>query len=172
MGTRSLTVMKDDESREIAVMYRQFDGYPDGHGQELVDFLNKAQHNGMDCLAAQIVAHFKTEHGCGGIYLHPAGTRDCGEEWIYTVYRDEEPNGGIRLKVQGGCVTFFGLPGTKQDNMPVLFDGDLKEFNAEAIEGRYNEKMNNKEIPNDYLNQTQAEDLASKLADVEDLMPQ
>lgn len=32
MGTRSLTVMKDT-GNEIAVLYRQFDGYPEGHGQ-------------------------------------------------------------------------------------------------------------------------------------------
>lgn len=63
MGTRSLTVLKDDEDVEIAVMYRQYDGYPDGHGQQLAEFIRNADHNGMDCLAAQIVAHFKTESG-------------------------------------------------------------------------------------------------------------
>ena len=70
MGTRSLTIFQEKE--EIAVLYRQFDGYPEGHGRELAEFLsgykftkgkidNPKTANGMDCLAAQIVAHFKTE---------------------------------------------------------------------------------------------------------------
>ena len=40
MSTRSLTVMTDN-GKEIAVLYRQMDGYPTGHGQELVDFLKQ-----------------------------------------------------------------------------------------------------------------------------------
>lgn len=99
MGTRSLTVFiepsyKDDE-HEIAVMYRQFDGYISEHGHELAQFLagrlvvngigpdDMRNFNGMGCLAAQVVAHFKTE--VGGFYLHAAGTRDVGEEFIYEI---------------------------------------------------------------------------------------
>ena len=91
MGTRSLTVLYDtkypeQDAEEIAVLYRQFDGYPDGHGAELDEFLkdmvivngismseNRHIAYGGSCLAAQIIAHFKTE--AGGFYLHPAGTR-------------------------------------------------------------------------------------------------
>ena len=101
MGTRCLTVFvdlrKDEKGKEIAVLYRQMDGYPDGHGAELQQFLakrpivngynstdeqNKA-FNGMGCLAASVVAHFK--QAIGEFYLHPPGTRDIGEEYIYTV---------------------------------------------------------------------------------------
>jgi len=42
--------------------------------------------NGMGCLAAQIVAHFKD--GAGGIYLFPAGSRNCGEDYTYLVTGD------------------------------------------------------------------------------------
>ena len=74
MGTRSLTVFNDTwENEEIAVFYRQFDGYPEGHGKELLDLLKDMRvvngmnsenmkfkiANGMDCLAAQVVAHLK-----------------------------------------------------------------------------------------------------------------
>lgn len=97
MGTRCLTVFKNEEGTEIAVLYRQMDGYPEGHGQELADFLaDKAlvngiggdttkatAFNGMPCLAASVVAHFKDD--IGSFYLYPAGTRDIGEEYIYTV---------------------------------------------------------------------------------------
>jgi len=95
MGTRCLTVIHDERDEEIAFLYRQFDGYPEGHGKELKDFLkgikiiNGIQDtrigvaNGANCLAAQIVAHFKTE--VGQFYLYPAKTRDCGEDYIYHV---------------------------------------------------------------------------------------
>jgi len=94
MGTRSLTIFQSD-NEEIVVMYRQFDGYPSGHGAELAEFLadgvmvngltggDKKVFNGMGCLAAQVVAHFKED--AGGFYLYPADTRDCWEEYLYVV---------------------------------------------------------------------------------------
>ena len=39
MGTRSLTFVYDNDDAMIN-MYRQFDGYPSGHGLELAEFLN------------------------------------------------------------------------------------------------------------------------------------
>ena len=39
MGTRSLTFVYEGE-KPIVNMYRQFDGYPSGHGAELAEFLN------------------------------------------------------------------------------------------------------------------------------------
>jgi len=102
MGTRCLTVINDDDlMEEICVIYRQHDGYPSGHGLELYDFLedfsivngiglgdNKKIANGMSCLAAQLVAHFKK--GAGSFYLHQAGTRDIGESYIYVITYDSE----------------------------------------------------------------------------------
>jgi hypothetical protein len=108
MGTRSLTVLKDEENKEIAVLYRQYDGYPTGHGKELAEFCANREitngicsgrtANGMGCLAAQIIAIFKTE--VGGFYLYSARTRNCSEEYIYYVTKkadNEEPN--ITLKI-------------------------------------------------------------------------
>jgi hypothetical protein len=95
MGTRCLTVIYNDDNQEIAVLYRQYDGYPEGHGEELNTFLRdmtivnglsggpQRVANGMECLAAQIVAHFKQD--AGGFYLYPAGTRNVGEEYVYHV---------------------------------------------------------------------------------------
>ncbi len=111
MGTRSLTVVVDkswDRTEELCVMYRQCDGYPSGHGQELKEFLSGMKivnginstlrgtkfANGMGCLAAQMVAHFKTDRE-GGFYLHASGSRDCGEEYTYVVsgkFGDAEPH--------------------------------------------------------------------------------
>ena len=94
MGTRSLTVFLDDNHEEIAVMYRQFDGYLSGHGKDLADFLkgktlvngigsSRKVFNGMNCLAASVIAHFKKEPGY--FYLYPAGTRDMDEEYVYVI---------------------------------------------------------------------------------------
>jgi hypothetical protein len=95
MGTRSLTVFIDESDKEIAVMYRHYDGYPDCHGVELADFLknkiaangistdNDKIFNGMGCLAASVVAHFKNT--IGGIYLYGKGSRDLGEKYIYKI---------------------------------------------------------------------------------------
>ena len=59
------------------MLYRQYDGYPEGHGTDLLNFLKGMNlvnginskniklriSNGMDCLAAQIVAHYKQQPG-------------------------------------------------------------------------------------------------------------
>lgn len=97
MGTRSLTYIKDQyEDNNIICMYRQYDGYLTGHGKELAEFLQDftvvngysidtpaRSANGVSCLAAQLVAHFK--NGIGNIYLYPTNTSDVGEEFIYTI---------------------------------------------------------------------------------------
>ena len=71
MGTRSLTFVYDGKEPMIN-MYRQYDGYPSGHGSNLAEFLNSFDAivngisvgdnrkiaNGMGCLAAQLIAHF------------------------------------------------------------------------------------------------------------------
>ena len=73
MGTRSLTVFNNEmDNSEIVVLYRQYDGYPTGHGRDLLSFLNNMEivngisntekrriANGMGCLSAQIVAYLK-----------------------------------------------------------------------------------------------------------------
>ncbi|WP_196300473.1 hypothetical protein, partial [Streptococcus pneumoniae] len=87
-----------DDEQQIVCMYRQFDGYPSGHGKELAEFLTGIKMvngisrddekqriaNGAGCLAAQIVEHFKRENGAGGIYLMPFDV-DAGQEYIYKV---------------------------------------------------------------------------------------
>ena len=44
MGTRSLTVFNNEmDNSEIVVLYRQYDGYPTGHGRDLLSFLNNME---------------------------------------------------------------------------------------------------------------------------------
>jgi hypothetical protein len=136
MGTRSLTIFKEDDA-DIVVMYRQYDGYPSGYGQELAGFLAgmmmvnglppdapKKIANGMSCLAAQIIAHFKEEPG--GIYLHAAGTRDYGEDYRYYVTGMEGKEPTIQVhEVSGGW-------GAKPTSETLLFEGTATEVLAWA----------------------------------------
>lgn len=123
MGTRSLTYVyegkKEDWAKPFMCMYRQFDGYPEGHGWELSEFLmsgrlvtglsgmgKSIQFNGMNCLAAQLVARFKTDSG--GIYLYaPELEQDLWQAYEYHVWEDV-----VRIT----------------DTESILFEGSWKEF--------------------------------------------
>ena len=98
MGTRCLTFVYVGDVPLINV-YRQFDGYPSGHGHELAQFLdsknlvngygeqNSFEANGMGCLAAQLIVQLK--HGVGGIYIYPVASTDCFQDYEYHVYEDK-----------------------------------------------------------------------------------
>ena len=101
MGTRSLTYVYEGET-PIMCMYRQFDGYLSGHGQELANFLNELTvgngisgkpelfnfANGMGCLAAQMIVWFKKTPG--GFYIHPIElNQDCWQDYEYHVYENK-----------------------------------------------------------------------------------
>ena len=100
MGTRSLTFVYGDNS-PLLNMYRQFDGYPSGHGAELAKFLNSFDAivngipvgdkrkiaNGMGCLAAQLIANFKKS--AGGFYIYPIDATDCWQEYEYHIYENK-----------------------------------------------------------------------------------
>lgn len=118
MSTRSVTKFITPAGDCVAALYRQMGGYPEDHGKELATFLSGIRRisgkgpagaaNGIQCLAAQAVAHFKTEPG--GFYLVPFGQE---EEWNYVVA--ENSNGDWTLRVMD-CTGdkdidyFFGTP--------------------------------------------------------------
>ncbi len=119
MGTRSLTYVYDGKT-PIMCMYRQFDGYLSGHGQELANFLNELQMgqgisgkpelftyaNGMGDLAAQMIVWFKKTPG--GIYIHPIElNQNAFQEFEYHVYENK-----VIVK----------------DPTEVIFEGSLNEF--------------------------------------------
>lgn len=99
MGTRSLTVFLDEDGKEIAVLYRQFDGYPEGHGVDLASALeghvmvngfsdrNAKVFNGSHDLAVRVITRLKDNASeAGNLYLHAAGSRNLGEDFVYTVH--------------------------------------------------------------------------------------
>lgn len=92
MGTRSTTKIYEDGCLLLA-LYKQYDGYPDGWGQELKAFLNRGvfvngfqkrddivQFNGVGDFVLQLVAAFK--EGTGGLY---ATTEDNQQEYNYII---------------------------------------------------------------------------------------
>ena len=98
MGTRSLTFVYEGDEPLIN-MYRQFDGYPTGHGAELAEFLDGFKivngygevkpkiANGMSCLAGQMISNFKKT--VGGFYIHAITDTDCCQDYEYHVYEDK-----------------------------------------------------------------------------------
>ena len=113
MGTRSVTTIYE-EDKPLLAFYRQMDGYPSGHGQELVDFLEGIemvngimtqgpppelqQANGAGCLAAQILTHFKTgvinhTYGQGGMKIREGD--NVGGIYVVPIGQTEAYNYGV-----------------------------------------------------------------------------
>jgi hypothetical protein len=139
MGTRSLTFVYEkygEVQKPVVNMYRQFDGYPTGHGAELAEFLNGGRmvngmaqtktveeivFNGMGCLSAQMIAHFKQTPG--GFYIHPVDVTDCGQDYEYHIY---DSGKGLYIEVVDCGCNMFGM--TMSDKHDFVFKGNLKEF--------------------------------------------
>ena len=138
MGTRSLTVIKGLHVN-LCVIYSQYDGYPTGHGADLLELLGKGEPfrilngfngrdeygkaaNGMGCLAAQVIKGLKD--GLGGVYVYPPGAadQDCGQDYVYTLYLPSGETGELHLKCQAGSET--------------LYDGPIHQFDPEAVEAQ------------------------------------
>ncbi len=133
MGTRSVTKITDNQwpssgpAETLVAMYRQFDGYPEGHGLELARFLapkvivngipggvsTKHLANGAGCLAAQVLAHFKAETGVGGIYIHPLGSASEDYNYLLTVNPPGQP---LTLVV------------TEYDDTEPIFNGTIADY--------------------------------------------
>ena len=128
MGTRSNTVVYDEyfndgSSVQILNLYRQHDGYTDGHGAELLAFLEPMTivngittgltniANGSGCLAAQLVSHFKD--GVGGFYIMAPLGEEMENDYTYKIY------------VSGGPVYISMEVWNWED---LIFSGNVSEF--------------------------------------------
>lgn len=120
MSIKSLTIVLDDEGREICVLFRNLDGDLDGHGEYLRRVLRghvvtresclkkhrKASMN-MGQLAVLLIKEFR--YGIGFFELKPCGTREVGEEFIYVIYpRNASPRSLSLLNFR--VETYFPLP--------------------------------------------------------------
>lgn len=104
MGTRSMTYVIDDYDNKTPIisLYRQFDGYPAGMGQDLYNFLANRQvvngfgeksvltSNGIDDLAAQLVCYLKNDKYAttGNVYLFPTRKLPIKKQ-TFEEYRDK-----------------------------------------------------------------------------------
>jgi hypothetical protein len=101
-------------------LYRQNDGYLSGHGRELAAFLDGMRivtglgferervANGAGCLAAQMIAKFKTEPG--EFYIIPISVTESDEDMLDTdyVYNVHVNAGEITVTVVGSEQEFQG----------------------------------------------------------------
>lgn len=141
MGTRSLTYVhtghKAQKGKILCVMYRQFDGYPSGHGRELSNFLvdrkllngigaenhNKLS-NGIGNMAVQMIQYFMNMHhpagDAGSFYLQtPKFGLDCWQDYEYHIY----PNQVIVIGISNSAAKH-----TDPDRGTVVFCGDWQQF--------------------------------------------
>ena len=128
MGTRALIhVKKDDkDSDTLVTIYRQYDGYPTGLGDDIKSILGgkkvvngyqdaSKEVNGMGCAAAMLIAGLKD--GCGNVYIKPVDTEDVWEEYTYTLWDD---NGALHIQCKG-----------YQE-----YEGALDKFDGEEVEAQ------------------------------------
>ncbi len=101
----SFTIFERKEP--VITMYSHWDGYPEGFPLEVMQWLSgiaitnglhtntENTANGVSCLAAQMIAKFKTEPGNIYIYNPNMRHRLC-EDYIYYIFID---NDSIRITV-------------------------------------------------------------------------
>ena len=125
MGTRCLTRVFEN-GVQLMNMYRQYDGYPTGHGTDLFEFIKDIEivdgigsndtrkiADGAGCLAAQIVAHFKD--GPGKFYLVDGKPGDHGQDYEYQIHVSSD---------ESECITVVVRDYKKKQ----IFRGNVKDF--------------------------------------------
>jgi hypothetical protein len=149
MGTRSLTYFYQD-GEPFAAFYRQFDGYPDGHGAEIgkilagIKLVNGYLYeaagthaNGPGCLAAQVVAELKNESGIGGIYLinpNPEDHKEGWQEYEYHIHVNLSEPQDRNWKAE--FTTFIEC----RDPVNVIFSGPFVDFLKWATKPKRNKE--------------------------------
>ena len=133
MGTRSTIKFVARYGKEETILckiYQQYDGYIDGVGKELAEWLLKKTivngfnnqsmdkyANGAGCLAAQFIKEFKTE--IGGLYI--TDENDI-EDYNYEVIVNEPESGSMEAD---DCVT---IRVTNYNPQFIIFEGKPSEL--------------------------------------------
>lgn len=160
MGTRALLRVYDFDGSPICAIYVQFDGYPDGIPLAAMRFIAARKlvngigedwfvFNGMDDLAAQLIAYLKVMHGlnsmrsmkmdipsgadlekliwAGTVYVMPPDVIDAWQEFEYHIKPDGM--GGVRVEAYA--------MGVNARPVEMIFSGSpeeyVKKFAAKAI---------------------------------------
>lgn len=107
MGTRSITDFVNANGKVILTIYRHYDGYPEGHGAQLVLFASNSKFtngvppgsefgkvfNGFEDFVAQCLVYLKGTD-VGNIYVIPPEADNRGEEYAYIV---KEVTDGVKI---------------------------------------------------------------------------
>ena len=140
MGTRSVTYIHNGDLKSdiLCAIYRQFDGYPTGMGNDIVKILGHKKLvnglnsdttnvcNGLGCAAATLVKNLKED--AGSIYM--CFTTSLGEEWNYHIFFDGDRfNPGADAKLSMTC------SGYGDD----VWSGFICDFDGEKIESENSE---------------------------------
>ena len=151
MGIKSLTIVLDDEGRDICVLSRSIDGYLTGHGDDLKRLLRghvitresrSKDHRkiafSMGHLAVILIKDYRW--GIGFFELLPGGTRDQEAEYIYTVYPRHTASkipSLLNLRVEALFPEYTGTPLPKDYTRTVIYDGLLDEFNPNEVQAKW-----------------------------------
>jgi hypothetical protein len=152
MGTRGRTIVVNEDGEQIINLYRQYDSYPTGHGQELAEFLNdlKGNYNGAGDLAALLVSHFKK--GPMSFYLYPTSAEDLGQDYEYWIYVDRSSGQDIGLiKIMDCGFNVFGM--TQDETYEPLFEGNLAQFTKYCANEKYGDTELNQPFENSIVGQ-------------------
>ena len=141
MSTKSLTMLQDKNDQLHLVMYGARHGQPSIFGLDLKDFLvdykvqdgiqpydpivqtmTKYYADGVACLAAQIVAHFKRRIGDFYIYNSTLDVPKEPDYWYYVTVKSEDL---ITLEL-------FQKIESQYAKRRLLFGGPIKNFNPEG----------------------------------------
>jgi len=117
-------------------LYRQYDGYPDGHGKDLYDIISsivvvngiggdyESVFNGPECLAVVMVGMLKEDNrghfGAGNIYLYPVD-EDAIEDFNYKIFY-ERVSGDWKTEYTEPLIEVSTYGGKR------IFKGSLEEF--------------------------------------------
>ena len=141
MGTRSKTsfIKKVGDKREHLVsVYQQFDGYIEGVGHEIANYiLNKEiingislgdkettkKANGYTCLIAQFIRDFKTD--IGGLYIT---TQDDIQEYNYDIVFDNDLYFSNTFNINSVDTNKYFEVVVTDWHGRVIFEGTLKEL--------------------------------------------
>lgn len=134
MGTRSTIRFTDERNTNYITIYQQYDGYIDGVGHELAEFLNRitivngfnsemsagTHANGIGCLIAQFIAEKKT--GIGNLYVDPIDSFG-SEDYNYLVVVKDDGSIEITVDNWGESPFFKGTP----EQLLNVYDCDFEE---------------------------------------------
>jgi hypothetical protein len=147
MSVKSLTVVADDDGRDVCVLLRTLDGHLTGHGAELRAFLRgyiiarsriidgEKAASTIGRLASALVSEFSV--GIGDFELLPSDTRHVGEEYVYTVYAHHtipKMPSLLNLRIEADFSRFKTNDSADDDKrMTVIYDGLLDEFDPMEV---------------------------------------